>query len=196
MNERKIKSLHSQRGATTVETALVFSFFLLLLYGIIEFGRVFFVWNTVQEVTRHAARAATVANIFDTTAMNNIRQAAIFRTTAGALIAMPQITDASIRFRYLNAAGNVATPSCQAESLRECIINPSANNSNCIRFVETTICGPGNNNNGGCGDIAYTPWLPVLGGAFDAVTPVINIPRSRVVMPAETLGYSPALGDC
>ena len=147
----------------------------------------------MQEVTRHAARAATVANIFDTAAMNTIMRNAIFRTTSGPLIAMPQITDASIRIRYLNASLTAASPSCQAENIRNCISDP--NGTNCIRFVEASICGPGGNN-GACSNIAYTPWLPVLGGAFDAATPVINIPRSTVVMPAETLGYTPALGDC
>jgi hypothetical protein len=95
--------------------------------------------------------------------------------------------------RYLNASLATASPTCQAENIRNCISNPNGND--CIRFVEATICGPGGNN-AACNNIAYTPWLPILGGAFEAVTPVINIPQSKVVMPAETLGYSPALGDC
>ncbi|MGB9150882.1 MAG: TadE family protein [Burkholderiales bacterium] len=195
MNTWRKKSLRSQHGAAVVETALVFLFFFLLLCGIIEFGRAFFVWNTVQEVTRNAARSATVADFNDAAALSRVRQTAIFRTDSGPLIVMPEITDASILIRYLNASRTQASPSprCQAENIRNCITDPNANN--CIRFVEVTICGAGGNN-GACGNISYTPWLPILGGAFDALTPNITIPKSRVVMPAETLGYTPGLPDC
>ena len=56
-----------QRGAAAIEFALLslFVFFPLLL-GLIEVSRYMFLYNTVQEVTRRAAREATIRWITDT----------------------------------------------------------------------------------------------------------------------------------
>lgn len=51
------------RGAAAVEFALVSTVFLLLLIGIIEWGRVLFYWNTAVEGTRAAARTAVVCDL-------------------------------------------------------------------------------------------------------------------------------------
>jgi Flp pilus assembly protein TadG len=48
------------RGATVVEFAMVLPMFLLLLFGIIEFGRYFFVQHTLQFATREGTRLALV----------------------------------------------------------------------------------------------------------------------------------------
>ena len=54
------ESRKSNRGATLVEFAMVLPLFLLLLFGIIEFGRYFFVQHTVQFATREGTRLALV----------------------------------------------------------------------------------------------------------------------------------------
>jgi hypothetical protein len=48
------------QGATVVEFAMVLPLFLLLLFGIIEFGRYFFVQHTLQFATREGTRLALV----------------------------------------------------------------------------------------------------------------------------------------
>jgi hypothetical protein len=48
------------RGATIVEFAMVLPVFVLLLFGIIEFGRYFFVQHTLQFATREGTRLALV----------------------------------------------------------------------------------------------------------------------------------------
>jgi hypothetical protein len=48
------------RGATAVEFALVLPLFVLLLFGIIDFGRYFFIQHTVQFATREGTRLALV----------------------------------------------------------------------------------------------------------------------------------------
>ena len=48
------------RGATMVEFAMVLPVFVLLLFGIIEFGRYFFVQHTLQFATREGTRLALV----------------------------------------------------------------------------------------------------------------------------------------
>ncbi|MFD2270633.1 TadE family protein [Undibacterium arcticum] len=39
-------------------------FFLVLFFGTLEFGRLIYLWNTVQEVSRNAARMAVVTDFF------------------------------------------------------------------------------------------------------------------------------------
>lgn len=54
---------HQQTGLVTVEFALIGAFFFLILFSIIEFGRLLFTWNTLDEITRRAARLAAVCPI-------------------------------------------------------------------------------------------------------------------------------------
>ncbi len=46
------------RGATVVETALVLPLLLILTFGGIKYGWLFFRWHQVTNITRHAARVA------------------------------------------------------------------------------------------------------------------------------------------
>ena len=49
---------HQQKGMYTVEFALVAALFFVLLFGVIEFARALFVWETLTEATRRGARLA------------------------------------------------------------------------------------------------------------------------------------------
>jgi hypothetical protein len=46
----------SERGQTIVEFALVISFLFLIIFGIVEFSRLFFTYATMSHGTREAAR--------------------------------------------------------------------------------------------------------------------------------------------
>lgn len=48
----------SRRGQTIAEFALTLPLLLLLMFGIIEFGRIFQSWVTIQNAARQAARYA------------------------------------------------------------------------------------------------------------------------------------------
>ena len=50
------------KGTTAVEFALVLPVFLILILGIFDFGRYFFVQHTIQYATREGARFALVGN--------------------------------------------------------------------------------------------------------------------------------------
>ena len=47
---------HSERGASMVETAIVMSVVLLLLFGIIDFGRAIYTYSFVAQAARQGAR--------------------------------------------------------------------------------------------------------------------------------------------
>ena len=49
-----------QAGSTTVEFALVMMMFLMMVFGIMDFARLLYTWNTANEVSREGARYAVV----------------------------------------------------------------------------------------------------------------------------------------
>lgn len=50
----------SQRGQTLVEFALVVMVFLVVMFGLLEFARALWTWNTIVQATRAGARFAVV----------------------------------------------------------------------------------------------------------------------------------------
>lgn len=52
--------IDAEAGSTTVEMAVVLPLFLLLVFGIFEFGRVWLVLNTMNHASREAVRLAVV----------------------------------------------------------------------------------------------------------------------------------------
>jgi Flp pilus assembly protein TadG len=52
----------SEEGATAVESAIVLSAFVLLIFGIVQFGQVFWIYNTMMLAVEEAARYAMVYN--------------------------------------------------------------------------------------------------------------------------------------
>lgn len=52
--------LRNENGASFVEFALVISFFLFLVFAVIDFGRLAYTWSATQKATQIAARIASV----------------------------------------------------------------------------------------------------------------------------------------
>lgn len=168
-----------QHGAATVEFALVAIAFLTVVFGIIEMGRLFYLWNTVQEVTRRAAREAVVRYVWDVPA---IQRYAVFQPDASGDVQLPgaaEISNLSIGIRYLNQVDVPADPlpPSPVDNITACV----AKTSSCIHFVEVTLCQV---QAGGCAPVQYVPMFAMWPFNLFAV----DIPGSTVVMPAESLG--------
>lgn len=73
----------SQRGTAIVEFALVAMVFFLLVFGIIDFGRLFQSWVTVQYAAREGARYAVTGQT-DCSGTTNDRVACIAKKAKGA----------------------------------------------------------------------------------------------------------------
>src|SRR5512132_2131000 len=127
-----------QRGAATVEFALL---------GIMEFGRIMYIWNTTQEVTRHAAREAVVRDF--TSQTGAIKRESIFQGGTSGTVNLPagvEITNATVRLVYLtvDAGGNTVAitagnmPADPADNISAC--NDAGRVFiSCIRFVQACI---------------------------------------------------------
>lgn len=84
-----------QRGVTTVEFAIVGGLLLLIVFGIIEFGRIIFTLNVLQEGARRGARVAAVCQVGNA----GVANAAIFTN-------LPGLTTANVDVQYLDGNGN------------------------------------------------------------------------------------------
>ncbi len=176
------KPIKYARGLVAVEFAIVATMLFLLIFGIIEFGRFMYVWNTAQEVTRIAAREAVVSN-FTAAEQRRIQRMAVFGdgvTENPILPGAAEITADAVNIRYLTNPDTPvsALPASPADNIQECLDDTTR----CIRYVEVRLCTRNGRN---CNPISYRPMV----GLFDFLD--IEIPRSTVIMPAESLGYTP-----
>ncbi|MFL6709585.1 MAG: TadE/TadG family type IV pilus assembly protein [Massilia sp.] len=140
-----------QAGATIVEFALLMGMFFLVMFSIIEIARVMFIFNAVYDGTRRAASAASVTDPADTAALAQIRQGAVYRTSAGTLALSPEIRDDAIRIDYLwmekGTDGNFTLKPISSgsswnanQNRKQCVIDPYS--ADCARFVRVRLCDP------------------------------------------------------
>lgn len=83
-----------QRGATTVEFAIVGMVTLTLLFVIVEFGRILFSLNMLDESARRAARVAAVCAVGNGAIAN-----------AATFVRLPNLTTSNIVTQYLDENG-------------------------------------------------------------------------------------------
>ncbi len=164
-------SNQKQRGVAAVEFALVAMLFFTILLAIIEIGRMLFIFNTMQEMTRRGAREAVVRWV-DATSQADIKSIAVFNGTS--MPANPYLTTANITLTYLQKDGVsevTAFPADPGDNLSAC--GDSTRVANCIYNVRVSITGA-----------TFTPMM----GLFDFLT--MPMPTSEVTMHAESLGFT------
>lgn len=173
--------LRHQAGAAAVEFALIALFaFLPLLLAIVEFGRLFYVANTVQEVTRRAARQQVVSWLDKTSAVQRI---ALFQPSDGSgSVTLPggmEIKNTDVRLTFYNTYADAVsgtngitsgTPESNAENCLK-LTSP------CIRYVRATLLTDSGN------PPTYSPMTGWFGDLFR-----LPLPGATVIMPAEALG--------
>jgi len=111
----------NQRGVYTIEFAIVGAVFFLLLFAVIEVGRLFFVWNVLTEASRRGARLATVCH-FDhdgISAFSQMREAALFDKVAMA----PNLSITNLQVSYLQMDGTPVVDINDIALVRAEIIN-------------------------------------------------------------------------
>ncbi|HEY8037125.1 MAG TPA: TadE family protein [Methylobacter sp.] len=111
-----------QKGIYIVEFTLVATLFFVLLFGVLEFARALFVWNSLTEATRRGARLAAVCPVGHA----SIANVTVFNTPdagGGASPVLPGLNSSNVVTAYLDQAG-VATATL-----------------NNIRYVRVSIVG-------------------------------------------------------
>ena len=123
-----------QRGTTTVEFAIVGAVALGLIFTVIEFGRILFTLNILDEGARRGARVAVVCAIGDA----RIAEAAAF-------VSLPGISTSNVVTEYLDGNGTVLGDPGGAdwgaiELVRVRIVNYSFPVA--LPFIATTFSAP------------------------------------------------------
>lgn len=185
-----------QSGVTAIEVALLAAVFFTVVFGAIEIIRIVYINNTMFDASRRAARAAALVGADDLGSLAQIRNKAIFRTTAGELpFGMPVSTE-HIRIDYLALVRNGsadpvltpiadnALPSCLANR-RICLANPNA--ANCIRFVRVRFCAT--DGNAACTPIPYQTLVPLIPMPID-------LPSATSINVVESFGTTTAGVPC
>lgn len=162
-------SLIRQQGVAAVEFAIVSLLFFTILFGILEFGRMLYLYNTMQEVTRSGARAAVVRWVDQTATIKSI---AFFGGTA--IPAGAEVTSADMTIEYLNKAGVVVPvlnrPVDPGDNLSAC--GDNTRTAECIYSVRVSIVG-----------VSYRPMVNL----FNFLN--IALPTATVTMHAESMGF-------
>lgn len=178
-----------QRGVAALEFALVAIIFFTLFFGIVELSRALYVCNTLQEVTRRAAAMAANTDFSDATAMQQVRNRAIFRDSPGQLLLGDPVSDQHVKIDYLQIPSGGATPVSMSgampaspqENRVNCAINSNA--ANCIALVRVRICAPGGSS-ATCDPVDYKAMVSLVSMAFP-------LPPSTTIAKIETLGLIP-----
>ena len=101
--------LKREEGQTLVEFAFVAMLFLLLLFGIIEFSRALWTWNTIVQATRAGARYAVVEA--PTADDAQVKKFVAYHDPSGASSqpVVPGFNETNVSVQYLMNDGSVST---------------------------------------------------------------------------------------
>ena len=153
MNARKM------RGVYVVEFAIIGLLLFVLLFGVLEMGRLLFTVNALNETVRRGARLAAVCDISDP----RILRRAIFNAAddSGASSLIANLDTADLSLIYLDENGAVvASPGDLS----------GATGFRAIRYVQLRI-----------DNFTFDLLIPAVGGT-------LTLPAFRSTLPRESLG--------
>lgn len=152
-----------QKGVTQVEFIIIATTVLLLLFAILEFAAYFYSTQMVNEVTRRAARLATVCHISDRDDIPQLESLTALYPAG--------FTSDNLEISYLNADGGpvdvsgfLTTPPAEDDILQDTF--------NDIRYIKVSA-------------INYTYSFVVLSTLLSITG---NTPAFETILPAESLG--------
>jgi len=150
-----------QRGAAMVEFALIALMFFIILFGIIEFGRAFFIYNSLVEATRRGARVAAVCPV-SSDGITQVKQVTMFDTPGGTSTPLLGLSESDIAVSYYkNDMTSVTAP----------IPTVTSTDYDNTAFVRVEILP----------SFTHTLFIPLLQNTF-------SVPSIQTTLPSESLG--------
>lgn len=115
--------MRREQGSYTVEFAIVGLLFFILLFAVIETGRLMFTWHALSEATRRGARIAAVCPVGHSAPA----KVAVYSTPNGEARSpiLGGLTTANVTVEYLNQYGGV--------------LNSPAYSFHAIRYVRVAV---------------------------------------------------------
>jgi TadE-like protein len=122
INHRKLHKAHPAisltalrsgrtKGASMAEFAVVAPIFLLLIFGIMDYGRIFFVQMNVQQAVQDAGRFASTGNHLsdpNNAGTNLTRVQSIVATVQSEVIGMPGVNPSDLKISSVNGGNGSA----------------------------------------------------------------------------------------
>ena len=184
-------SRRAQCGVAAVEFALGAMLFFTFVFGVIELARALYMWSTMVEVTRRAARSAGLADFSSPGALATVRAKAMFSDIPGGLPLRGNLSENHLSIDYLNGRLERVNPlpTCPAQNIINCNTDPEG--ASCIRFVRVRLCVE--SGEASCTQVDY---VPIISANFFPGAP-LKYPTFATVTPVATLGHQPgAAGNC
>src|SRR5436190_22119522 len=120
---RKLKQHRTRpRGQAIVEFAIVLPVLLAMLFGVLEFGRMIFIYSAVTNASREAARFGSAIGFSDTTYYQKYQYCAGIRATAKKYGFLLNLQDSDIAIAYDTGPGTTAvTTKCAAGTTNDTV---------------------------------------------------------------------------
>lgn len=175
---------NGESGATIIEFALVAFIFFLIMWGIFEFGRAFYVRNSTQHLTRCIARAAAVKLPDQEYGATPAKKECLISVGSSETelfwpfydLAASDMSDVfRVRYCYQGAGGEVCAQSAPLDQVQECL-SPIPNQ--CVKYVKVDVPDEKLEIFG-----MFVAWL---GSSKD-----LNEPMATTTVPAESMGFKP-----
>jgi Flp pilus assembly protein TadG len=136
MKSRRFKK--NERGAALVEFAIVATVFLSVLFGVIEFGRLFWTHNALRDAARRGVRYATLRSN-DSAGVTAVKKVVVYgdpNASGSAQPVVPGLTTNDVDVTYSNYTGVVLSSKATVA-----IRNPNTNQTYQFQFNVPLIGG-------------------------------------------------------
>lgn len=181
----------SVTSVAAVEFALGAMLFFTFVFGVIELARALYMWSTMIEGTRRAARGASMADFSAPGVLAAVRARAMFAELPGGLPLRGKRTEDNLSIDYLNGRLERVSPvpACPEQNIINCNTDPDG--ASCIRFARVRLCVES-----GAADCTKVDYGPIISANFSPGAP-LKYPTFATVTPVATLGRQPgAAGQC
>lgn len=129
----------SERGATLVEFSIAATVFLVVVFGVIEFGRALWTHNALSDAARRGARYAT---LHSATEIEQVRNVVVYGNAEGTGTAMiPNLTTDNVSVDYSNFALNAGTVSVSITGYQFQFVVPIVGTTITMPNYTTTLTG-------------------------------------------------------
>ena len=125
-----------------VEFALVLPILLLLVYGVIEVGRLLFIYSSIVTSARSAARYAATTGLNDAGVTPRYQDCAGMRSAARRSAFIDSLADADIAIIHDEGEGVNPVAYCTVGSATDSSFVPSSGNTNRVRITVSTQYAP------------------------------------------------------
>ena len=129
----------NERGATLVEFSIAATVFLVVVFGVIEFGRALWTHNALSDAARRGARYATLHSAAE---IEQVKNVVVYGNADGSGTPLvPNLTTDNVSVDYSNFALNAGTVSVSVTDYEFQFIVPIVGTTITMPSYTTTLTG-------------------------------------------------------